>query len=119
MNDFIIIALIGLAAGLLAGIMGIGGGLIVIPALVILGFSQKLAQGTSLAMMLPPIGFFAAYNYYKAGFVDVKATIILICFFIIGSLFTSKLAVAMDPRILKKIFGGFLILVALKMIFGK
>jgi uncharacterized membrane protein YfcA len=111
---------IGLFTGFLAGLLGIGGGLVLIPGLVmIMGLTQQSAQGTSLAMMLPPIGIIAAYNYYKAGFVDIKFALILAAFFIIGSYFGSKIAVKLPEEVLKKVFGVFLLLVAIKMLFWK
>jgi uncharacterized membrane protein YfcA len=120
LSTLVILVIIGLFTGMLAGMLGIGGGLIVIPALMLfMGFSQHAAQGTSLAMMLPPIGIVAAWNYYKAGHVDIKIALILAAAFIIGSLFGSKLAVGMSENLLKKIFSVFLILVAIKMLFWK
>ena len=114
------LVIIGLITGFLAGMLGIGGGLVVIPALVMfMGMSQQGAQGTSLAMMLPPIGIIAAYNYYKAGYVDIKFALILAILFIIGSYFGSKIAVKLSQEMLKKIFGVFLLLVAIKMLFWK
>jgi len=120
LTTILIIIVIGLFTGLLAGMLGIGGGLIVIPALIlVLGFSQHEAQGTSLAMMLPPIGIVAAWNYYKAGHVDLKVAIILALAFIVGSLFGSKIAIGLSENVLKKIFSIFLLLVGLKMLLWK
>ena len=120
MNDFIqilVLVLIGLVTGGLSGLLGIGGGIIVIPSLVLLlKFSQKLAQGTSLAMLLPLIGLLAAYNYYKAGYVDVKAAIILIITFVIGSYISSYWAVNLPENVIKKIFAVFLIIYAIKIL---
>jgi len=111
---------IGIITGIMAGMLGIGGAIIMIPALVFfMGFSQQTAQGTSLAVMLPPIGIIAAYNYYKSGHVDIKFALILACAFLIGSYFGSKLALNLPQEILKKIFGILLILVAAKMLFSK
>lgn len=111
---------IGILTGIMAGMLGIGGAIIMIPALVyFLGFSQQTAQGTSLAVMLPPIGIIAAYNYYKAGHVNIKFALILACAFLIGSYFGSKLALNLPQSALKKIFGVLLILVAAKMLFTK
>ena len=77
-TTIIILVVIGLLAGILSGIVGIGGGLIIIPMLILfLGTSQHVAQGTSLAVMLPPIGFLAALNYYKSGYVDIFAALFL------------------------------------------
>jgi hypothetical protein len=104
----------------MAGILGIGGALIMVPALVFLmGFSQYMAQGTSLAVMLPPIGIIAAYNYWKAGQVNIKFALILAAAFIIGSYFGSKLALTLPQPVLKKIFGILLLVVAARMLLSK
>jgi uncharacterized protein len=119
-STILILLIIGTITGIMAGMLGIGGGLVVIPALVmVMGMSQQSAQGTSLAMMLPPIGILAAYNYYKAGHVDIKIALLLAIAFIAGSYFGSKIAIRLPQELMKKIFGGFLILVALKMLFWK
>jgi len=116
----LILVVIGTITGILAGMLGIGGAIIMIPALVLLmGFSQQAAQGTSLAVMLPPIGIFAAYNYYKAGQVNIKFAIILAIAFIVGSYFGSKIALSLPQPLLRKIFGILLLLVAAKMLFTK
>jgi uncharacterized membrane protein YfcA len=104
----------------MAGMLGIGGAIIMIPAMVfLLGFSQQMAQGTSLAVMLPPIGIFAAYNYWKAGHVNIEFALILAAAFIIGSYFGSRFALNLPQTVLKKIFGVLLLLVAAKMLFSK
>jgi uncharacterized membrane protein YfcA len=116
----LILIVIGIITGVMAGMLGIGGAIIMIPALVFfMGFSQQMAQGTSLAVMLPPIGILAAYNYYKAGQVNIKFAIILAVCFLIGSYFGSKLALNLPQAALKKIFGVLLLLVAAKMLIGK
>jgi len=116
----LILIAIGIVTGAMAGMLGIGGAIIMIPALVFfLGFSQQMAQGTSLAVMLPPIGIIAAYNYYKAGQVNIKYALILAGCFLIGSYFGSKLALNLPQATLKKIFGVLLLLVAAKMLIGK
>jgi uncharacterized membrane protein YfcA len=112
--------LIGIFTGFMAGMLGIGGAIIMIPALVfIIGLSQQSAQGTSLGVMLPPIGIIAAYNYYKAGQINLKFAMILAVAFIIGSYFGSKLALNIPQNILKKIFGVLLLLVAAKMLLSR
>jgi len=112
--------LIGIVTGIMAGMLGIGGAIIMIPALVyLMGFGQQMAQGTSLAVMLPPIGIIAAYNYWKAGQVNFKFAIILAVAFLIGSYFGSKIALTLPQAVLKKIFGILLILVAAKMLLTK
>ncbi len=109
---------IGLAAGMLSSVVGIGGGVLVVPALVILfAMSQKVAQGTSLVMLLPPIGIFAVINYYKAGYVDFKIAGILCVAFIVGSYFGSKVALNLPESTLKRIFGVFLMILAVKYLF--
>jgi len=111
---------VGVMAGMLSGLIGIGGGIIIVPALVILfGFSQHTAQGTTLALMVPPIGLLAAWAYYKAGFVDLKAATIICIGFVAGSVLGANFATAIPEAMLRKIFGGILLLVALKMIFTK
>jgi len=111
---------IGIITGVMAGMLGIGGAIIMIPALVyFMGFTQQMAQGTSLAVMLPPIGIIAAYNYYKAGQVDIKFAIILAVCFLVGSYFGSKLALSLPQPVLRKIFGVLLLLVAAKMLLSK
>ena len=116
----VILILIGLVTGALGGLFGIGGGIILVPALVFLtGFSSHEAIGTSLAVMLPPIGLFAAYNYYKAGHVNIIYALILAVAFMIGSYFSSKFAVKIPENIIRKVFSIFIILVAIKMFFSK
>lgn len=120
MSDIIILLLIGLASGMVSGVLGIGGGIIIIPALVyFLGYSQKTAQGTSLGLLLPPIGLLAVLNYYHAGFVNVKAAGLMIITFVIGSYITSKFAVTLPESMIKKIFAVFLLFYAIKLFLEK
>lgn len=117
---FLILLGIGLAAGMLAGVVGVGGGIIIVPALVyFLGLGQHMAQGTSILLMLPPIGVLAAWNYYKDGSYNLAYAAVIAIFFIIGGYFGSRWALKVDAALLRKLFGGFMILVALKLIFGK
>jgi uncharacterized protein len=119
-STLILLIAIGLLTGVLSGVLGIGGGVIMIPAMVyFLGFTQHEAVGTSLAVMLPPIGAFAAYNYYKAGQVDIKVALILAAGFILGSFVSSKLAIKLPENIIKKVFAGLLLFVAIKMFLSK
>lgn len=120
MNIATIIGLLilGLAAGVLSSMVGIGGGIVIVPALVfVFAMSQKMAQGTSLALLLPPIGIFAVVNYYKAGYVDMKIAGVLIVSFIVGSFIGSKIALGLPDNIIKKTFGIFLLAVSLKYLF--
>ena len=112
--------ILGLVAGVFGGIFGLGGGTILIPALVyIFGFSQHLAQGTSLAIMVPPIGLLAAWKYYTNGYVDLHAAPLICLGFFFGGLLGAVMIQPVSDLLLKRLFGGFLWLVALKMIFGK
>ncbi len=98
--------------------VGIGGGVVIVPALVItFAISQKMAQGTSLVMLLPPIGILAVINYYKAGYVDFKVAGILCIAFILGSYVGSKMALNLPETTLKRIFGVFLMVLAVKYLF--
>lgn len=116
----LMLIIIGLLAGFFSGILGVGGGVIMVPLLVfLLGFSHHEAQGTSLAVLAVPVTFLAAYNYYNAGYVNWKYAMIVALTFVVGGYLGSKLAITLDQALLKKIFGGILILVAVKMIFGK
>jgi len=116
----LILIMIGLMAGVFGGIFGIGGAIIMIPAMVyFLGVDQHTAQGTSLAVMLPPIGLFAAYNYYNAGQVNIWYAVIIAISFMIGGYFGSKIALNLPEQLMKKVFAVFLILTALKLMFSK
>jgi len=118
--EILILLFIGLLAGFMSGLLGIGGGIIIIPALVyLLGYSQQNAQGTSLGLLLPPIGILAVLNYHKAGFVNIKAAAIMCITFIIGSYITSKIAVELPETIIKKMFAVFLLFYAAKLFLEK
>lgn len=122
MNTSVIIALIviGLLAGLLSGVMGVGGGVVMIPLMILLlGFNQHEAQGTSLAVLAVPVTFVAAYSYYGEGYVNWKYAALIAVFFVVGGFLGSKLAVNLDQKTLKRIFGGILLIIAVKMLWGK
>jgi len=120
MNEIIILLSIGLIAGFFSGLVGIGGGIIIVPVLIyFLHFTQQQAQGTTLFMFLFPIGILGVYNYYKAGYMDWKAAAFMGLTFVIGSFFGSKIAVSIDQQTVKKVFGIFVILIGIKMAFFK
>lgn len=113
----ITILIIGLFAGVLSGMVGVGGGIIIVPALVFfLGFSQHTAQGTSLGLLLLPAGILAVLNYYKAGHVDIKVVGLLAISFIAGGYLGSKWSLSLPQDTVKKIFAIFLFYTAFKMI---
>jgi uncharacterized membrane protein YfcA len=117
-QNLIIIALIGIAAGILSGLLGLGGAIIIIPGLVLfLGYSQLMAQGTALVMMVLPVGALAAYQYYKDGFVEIKPALIMAVFFFVGGYLGAKYATHIPQGVLKKLFAVMLIILAIKMLF--
>lgn len=118
--ELLILIIIGLIAGIISGTLGVGGGIVIIPCLVFfLGLSQHQAQGTSLAFMLPPIGLLAAYNYYKNGYVNIKFAVVLIFAFVLGAYIGSIISISISDKLLKKIFGLFLLIAGIKMILEK
>lgn len=109
---------VGLAAGFLSSLVGIGGGVVVVPAMVLIfGMSQKSAQGTTLAMLSFPVALVGAYQYYKAGNVDWKIAAMLALTFMVGGYLGSKLVVSLDISIVKKIFAVMMLIVAFKYLF--
>ncbi|MGE5411020.1 MAG: TSUP family transporter [Clostridiales bacterium] len=120
MTEIMIFIILGLAAGVLSGLVGVGGGILIVPALVfICGMTQHQAQGTSLAVLIPPVGLLAAMTYYKQGFLDLRIAGLICIGFVVGALYGAKLAISIPEDMLKKVFGVFLLLAAVKMIFGK
>ena len=114
----VILILVGIASGMLGGMVGVGGGIIIVPALVFfLGFSQKLAQGTSLGILLLPVGILGVIQYYKQGYIDLKVVLLISLGFVIGNLFGSKIALSLPQETVKKIFAVVMILAAVKMLF--
>ncbi len=101
---------IGALSGAVSGMFGIGGGILVIPAMVYLyGFDQKTATGTSLGMLLPPIGLLAFLQYYKADLVNVPAMLLLVVGFVAGSYLSAGYAVGLPEILVKRAFGGLMI----------
>lgn len=123
MNTTLIASLIiiGLLAGILSGFMGVGGGVVMVPLMIVLlGFNQHQAQGLSLAVLAVPVTFIAAYTYHINGSpVNWKYALVIASFFIIGGYIGSKFAVAIPQNILKKIFAVILVVAAIKMFFSK
>jgi len=115
-ETILLLIVIGLVAGVLSGMVGVGGGIIVVPALVFfLGFTQHAAQGTSLGLLLLPVGILAVINYYNKGYIDVKVVIIMSVAFILGGWLGSKLSLALPQETVKKIFAIILFYTAFKM----
>ena len=113
-----LLLLIGVAAGMLSGLVGVGGGIIIVPALVLfMGFSQKMAQGTSLGILLLPVGLLGVLQYYKQGYIDIKVVLAISFAFLFGSYFGSKIALKLPQDTVKKIFAVFMMLIAIKLLF--
>lgn len=114
----LLLLLVGLVAGILSGLVGVGGGIIMVPALVLfLGFTQKQAQGTSLGIMLLPIGILAVIQYYKQGYINFNSVFIISSAFVIGGFLGSKLALNLSDDKMKKVFALILLLISIKMLF--
>jgi len=117
LQTIMILLLIGIGAGMLSGLVGVGGGIIIVPALVFfLGFSQKMAQGTSLGILLLPVGILGVWQFYKKGYIDLNAVWIISFSFLFGSYIGSKIALSVSQETAKKIFAVLLILIALKLL---
>jgi len=120
MGNIILYLLLGLLAGVLSGLIGIGGGILIVPALVLLfGLTQHQAQGTTLALLVPPIGILAAYEYYRHGYVNVKIAAFVCLGFVLGGLLGAKFATGISDTTLERIFGVVLLIISLKMIFAR
>lgn len=116
-ETIVILSLIGLAAGMLSGLVGVGGGIIVVPALIFfLGFTQHQAQGTSLGLLLLPVGILAVMNYYNKGHIDIKVVGIMALAFVLGGWLGSKLALNISEGAIKKVFAVVLFYTAFKML---
>jgi uncharacterized protein len=114
----LLLVLIGIFAGIMSGFIGVGGGVIIVPALVyFLGISQHMAQGTSLLIMIPPIGILAVMNYYKAGQVHWGYAAVIAVAFIVGAYYGSKLSLKLNANLVKFIFGIFMLYVSVRMIY--
>jgi uncharacterized protein len=112
--------LIGLVGGVSGGLFGIGGGVVIVPAMILLlGFSQHRAQGTSLVALLAPVGIFGVANYYKAGNVDLKLGLIIALGFLGGAYIGSKVALSLDETLLRRIFATFLVFLAIQLFLKK
>ncbi len=116
-QQLLILLAIGICAGMISGFIGIGGGVVIVPALIyFMGMTQFQAQGTSLALMLPPIGILAFMNYYKDGHINLQYAGIIAVAFIIGGFLGSKIALKMNPNVVKFIFGIIMLYVAIRLV---
>ena len=117
---FVVLIIIGLLAGILSGLIGVGGGIIMIPLLIILlGLTQHQAQGTALFAMLPPIGILAAMNYFKQGYVKWEYAVVIALTFVVGGYLGSKLSLSLQPQTVRRVFGVVMLIGGIKLIFSK
>jgi uncharacterized membrane protein YfcA len=120
LTTVIILLVIGLLAGFASGMVGIGGGVVIVPALVyFLHLSQHEAQGVSIGMLLMPVGFLAAFNYYKSGNFNFSYSAIIGLSFVLGAFLGSKVSLNIDEVLMKRIFGVVMLLLSIKMILSK
>lgn len=114
------LVIVGLLAGILSGFVGVGGGIIMVPALIwLLHYSQHQAQGTSLAVIMLPVVFLAVRNYHKEGVIDWRVVGVIAVAFVAGGYFGSKGALALPADTVKRVFGVVMLFVAIKLILGK
>jgi len=116
MPALVLIAIIGFAGGILSGLFGIGGGLVIVPGLIILaGFTAANAAGTSLAALLLPVGLLGALEYYRAGQVDVRAALIIALGLLVGAYFGARIGTSLEPVVAQRAFGIFLLIVGIRL----
>lgn len=119
-QTLLILIFVGITAGVVAGSLGVGGGIIIVPALVyIFHFSQHQAQGTSLGVLLFPIGLLAVINYHKQGFINYRFVLILVITFVLGGYLGSLISINLPEKTLRKVFGILMLIAGLKMVFEK
>ncbi|HLI91997.1 MAG TPA: sulfite exporter TauE/SafE family protein [Puia sp.] len=117
-QSVVLLLAVGVLAGMLSGLVGLGGGVIIVPALVyLLGFSQHQATGTSLGILLLPAGIFAVMNYYRKGYIDVRVVLLIFAGFLVGGYLGSKISLNIPEGTLKKIFAVILVLIAGRVLF--
>lgn len=117
MRENLLLMAVGLLAGILSGLFGIGGGLVIVPALVIgFGFPQHKALGTSLGALLLPVGALGAWEYWRHGDVDVRIALVLALGLFIGAYFGAKVSLSMSPMILRRVYGVFLLAMGAKFV---
>jgi uncharacterized membrane protein YfcA len=120
MSNYFLYVLVGLVAGWVSGLIGIGGGGIIIPVLVFFfGLTQHQAQGTTLAVLVPPVGLLAALTYYRQGYVNLEMAAFMAVGFFVGGLLGARVAIGLSGAVLEKVFGVVLLLISVKMILGK
>lgn len=119
MTELLLLA-IGLVAGVFSGMFGIGGGLVIVPALVfMLGLPEKTAVGTSLAALIPPVGLLGAMEFYRRNSMNITYAALIAAGLFVGAYFGAKITLAISPVVFRRIYAGFLIVIAGRMLLGK
>jgi uncharacterized membrane protein YfcA len=117
--SFLLLTLIGISAGVLSGVFGIGGGVVIVPALIYLAqFSEHQATGTSLAVLLPPVGVAAMWEYYRHGAVNVKAAMVIAAAVLVGGWFGALIANRVSGPYLRLAFGVFVLCLGIYLVYG-
>jgi len=117
---WVLVGVIGLVAGVASGLFGVGGAIVIVPALVLaLKTTQHAANGTALAAMLLPVGFLGVVEYYRRGEVNIPHAILIAVGLFIGVLIGAKLEGGMSDLLLRRVFGGFLLLVSVRLLLGR
>ncbi len=115
--NYLLLLTVGLVAGVFAGMFGIGGGLIIVPALIFLAKMKDLdAIGTSLAALIPPVGLLGAIEYYRNGFINIKYAALIATGIFVGAMFGARIMIGLPPGLVKRVYAGFLIAVAARML---
>ena len=118
-QTLLILILIGISSGALSGFVGVGGGIVIVPAFIFfLGMNQLNAQGTSLFVLLLPIGILAVMNYWKAGQINLTYGLIVSLAFVAGGYFGSKLAFRISPNLVRLIFGVIMVVISAKLMYS-
>jgi len=113
-----VMALIGLAGGVLSGLFGIGGGVVIVPLLIlVLGFTAQQAAGTSLAALLLPVGLFGAIQYWQAGQVNILNAALLALGLLIGAFIGARLGLSLPSEVIQRAFGVLLVVVGIRFVF--
>lgn len=111
--------LIGLAGGVLSGLFGVGGGVVIVPLLLLIGFSPQQAAGTTLGALVPPVGLLAAIEYHRGGNLQIRDAAIIAGGLIVGSWASARFAQQIPATLGKQIFGGFLVIVGVRFLFTR
>jgi uncharacterized membrane protein YfcA len=116
-TDLLLLVALGLGAGVLAGMFGVGGGLVIVPGLVLLlKLDPKMAAGTSLGALVLPTGLLGAYEYYRSGYIDLKAAVVVAVGLFLGAYVGARIMIGLDPALTRRLYGIFLLLMGARLL---